>query len=836
MTRFVKSLKCEEKMTAVRHHLGSDGKIGNGNAGSAMIYALVTMMILSFFLLDGIRIVTDLGYEQERQTATVPAKNLNESIAFFAAAEIERQLKGYYGIREDKNDVSANPEHRDLDWFKTVSATSLGFTDFEVDLGKEVKYTDTEHLLKKFDLVVDTDPDKTMKLYNHLQKMYYRVDMIGGKPVSVDDQYTVKLQVTSYKKKSDGSVDGKSKQISYKDVTFIEDPAPLFSGLTIGRSPEVFSYEGPKGGIHDNITLNSDLSVVGSAVEFTGGTSSSTATIYGNINLMYVGADAGSLSENYVRAVDPDEKKGYYDRDIDKKQHGGAERRRPAFTKDLDLEIKVGPNGDEARLAHYLNRKGTYEVLDANYLRADDNKRVTFATADYKAFEDYVTDLGGSVTPESAVSDVAKGPDGFLNSEDDGSVIISGKFTIDGAVFYKGDVVISSSGYSGQGVIYSGRNIYIAGDLVAGKAVDWSKGITDDNKDGVSDNLNKPMLGLVARGNIIIGKPEDFGKETFWTDHKFKTDPNKTVLHKAGHDEGYTNRAGSGDWEDRWHDIGYYNDGKALSLADVTTENGGTGYTASKSGSWSGDYSAYDNGVRVGKNPGVPGDPGIFFVKENSTSKWGIETDSGKEIEPYKNSNSSTIILKTMSADKSGHFNNVQDGSTIQMKSWHDQGMDNGSNRGQSDLITVKIDAKPNADGLIREVRLTPAPAANFKFLGNKHYPDDSDSIFNMVTTNSVDRKFYESSISDNILDLKISDAEDIDAFLYTNHMLAINLDDDLTIHGGIYCRDFLSNDSSSNKLTINHDIRIWADKGKKGEKGVFEIKKYLPKVLCRKR
>lgn len=103
------------------------------------------------------------------------------------------------------------------------------------------------------------------------------------------------------------------------------------------------------------------------------------------------------------------------------------------------------------------------------------------------------------------------GPDGASGTPDDGMLVLWGTedrpLEISGPVVVHGDVAIR--GYiTGQGTIYSGRNIHVAGELTYVNPPNWPK--PDDDPEGtVSVNQEADMLGLAAKGNIILGNYTD---------------------------------------------------------------------------------------------------------------------------------------------------------------------------------------------------------------------------------------------------------------------------------------------------------------------------------------
>ncbi|MCP4650551.1 MAG: hypothetical protein GY853_10790 [PVC group bacterium] len=130
---------------------------------------------------------------------------------------------------------------------------------------------------------------------------------------------------------------------------------------------------------------------------------------------------------------------------------------------------------------------------------------------------------------------------------------------IDGPVVVTGDVLIKGK-VSGQGTIYSGRNMHIIGSVQYVDGPSWTKPDTDPTgTDTVNEGKN--FLGLAAKGNVIVG---DY-TESAWNSCKNYLKPSFTVPYKV-------------DPQDA--DIGY-----------VSYYSGGDAY-------FNGDYTAYDGGTK----------------------------------------------------------------------------------------------------------------------------------------------------------------------------------------------------------------------------------------------
>jgi cytoskeletal protein CcmA (bactofilin family) len=140
-----------------------------------------------------------------------------------------------------------------------------------------------------------------------------------------------------------------------------------------------------------------------------------------------------------------------------------------------------------------------HTVLDMPYIAALDD------------YEYLATEMNGQIKVGNTVVvdniyDGA-GPDGVTGTADDGMVVLNGTsskpITISGPVVVRGDVVIKGV-VTGQGTIYAKRNVHIAGNVSYKNAPSWVK--PDNDPEGtVKTNTAKDMLGLAAKGNIILG-------------------------------------------------------------------------------------------------------------------------------------------------------------------------------------------------------------------------------------------------------------------------------------------------------------------------------------------
>ena len=111
---------------------------------------------------------------------------------------------------------------------------------------------------------------------------------------------------------------------------------------------------------------------------------------------------------------------------------------------------------------------------------------------------------GGTVLVDKYYNGV--GPSGDASLADKGVLVLEGTqanpIVVKGPVVVESDVIIK--GYvTGQGTIYSGRNVHIVGNIQYVNPPSWS----DKRPD--ASNSSKDLLGLMAKGNIVMGDYTD---------------------------------------------------------------------------------------------------------------------------------------------------------------------------------------------------------------------------------------------------------------------------------------------------------------------------------------
>ena len=90
-----------------------------------------------------------------------------------------------------------------------------------------------------------------------------------------------------------------------------------------------------------------------------------------------------------------------------------------------------------------------------------------------------------------------------VTAPDYGALVLVGTdanpIVVNGPVIVPNDVIIKGT-VTGQGTIYSGRNIHIVGNITYKNPPSWSGRSTQN-----ASNAAKDMLGLMAKGNIVLG-------------------------------------------------------------------------------------------------------------------------------------------------------------------------------------------------------------------------------------------------------------------------------------------------------------------------------------------
>ncbi len=156
------------------------------------------------------------------------------------------------------------------------------------------------------------------------------------------------------------------------------------------------------------------------------------------------------------------------------------------------------------------------------------------------------------------------GPSGNTALADRGALVIDGTranpIKVNGPVVIDSDVVIK--GYvTGQGTIYSGRNIHIVGNIEYVNGPSWSH--PDSNPDATAQqNSTRDLVSLAAKGNIVLG---DSTEDNTFTSRQYLSQ----YLTQQPYVQQYACDASDAD-------IGYPRSGETKFCGDYTATDGGS--------------------------------------------------------------------------------------------------------------------------------------------------------------------------------------------------------------------------------------------------------------------
>ncbi len=159
----------------------------------------------------------------------------------------------------------------------------------------------------------------------------------------------------------------------------------------------------------------------------------------------------------------------------------------------------------------------------------------------------------------------------------------SNPIVIDGPVVVLNDLVIKGT-ITGQGSIYTGRNVHIVGDIEYANPPNWPKPMTDTNATRAA-NAAADMVGFAAKGSIILGNYTQGGWQSVTRRYQqppftqaYKVDPTDAGIGYVTHLNG---------------------DGESM---------------------FDGDYRANDGGTKASADPGVLGtNPGQAYTQDATT-------------------------------------------------------------------------------------------------------------------------------------------------------------------------------------------------------------------------
>ncbi len=153
---------------------------------------------------------------------------------------------------------------------------------------------------------------------------------------------------------------------------------------------------------------------------------------------------------------------------------------------------------DLSDITYYQNASAAYKDPKATY--ADGTANPNYNVGAYVKVWDATLNSGAGGYKTLTTNGVLTGSAGVIGSA-------THPILIHGPVTFTQDAVVSGV-VSGQGTIYTGRNVHIVGSITYKNAPDFrgSNQTTIDNA-----NEKKDMLGLAARGSVIMGDTSGFG-------------------------------------------------------------------------------------------------------------------------------------------------------------------------------------------------------------------------------------------------------------------------------------------------------------------------------------
>ena len=495
-----------------------------------------------------------------------------------------------------------------FDWFNTISATSIGTAGYTYDFPQGSTFVDEDG---------ETPALWTDGVYSASLTPYQRDD----------NRWDILISVTANFEADDGTVLAASTRTVEELVTYASDTS------------EVFGYA---------YFINNHGWFYGSTIQANGPIRSN-----GDFNMMYgptvngdviasVNTDNGATGQVYGSDYNNDTADSYNN---DGSLSGWA---RPTLPQDYKVKNNHG-HGNNVDGVDVSNPGGSKEGLDTDPLIDDENKgSVVYEPLMQYGYDDAVTefeeesalempllgDLSGykslalaqsgkieiwnelsgvyeEITLNGTYSGV--GPDGLAGTADDGVMVLTGDIDhpirISGPVVAENDVVIKGY-YSGQGTIYSGRNVHIVGDVVASNPPVWDKSLNATEADFVA-NDTKDMLCLAAKGNVMLGNVDDIKNSDYI----------KPPFTKA-----YTTDATD-------YDIGY-------------SPNSGT--------QWDGDYSAVDGGKRIGEITELLS--GTLSTTSGSTVVYGTGTNFTSELSSGDKLNFDGVQYTVTSVENDGEI------------------------------------------------------------------------------------------------------------------------------------------------------------------------------------
>jgi len=550
----------------------------SGNGGFILISALVAIGVLSLL---GATIANMAMTSKNAETKWV----LRDRSVSLAQSGLEQTRWGIYEAFDEYFNASPNAQMPSkFEWFDTVSSNSIGVAGYEYQIPQGMTFADED--------------DETPALWTDGR---YSVTL---NPIQRDSsRWDVLISVTANFIDDDGTTLSASTRTVEELVSYTSDTADVF-GYAYFINNHGWFYG-------STITANGSIRSNGDFNMKYG------PTVNGDVHAS-VNPDNGATGEVYGSDYSNDSIDSY-NRDSSLSQWA-----RPSIPQDYKVKNNHG-HGNNVDGVDMSNPGNSKEGEDTDETVDDENKGTVVYeplmmfgydddTKEYESekqlrmpmignldtYKGIAKDKGGKIQVWSsslgAYEEVTldgtysgAGPDGEAGTADDGVMVLVGDadhpIVINGPVVAENDVVIKGV-YTGQGTIYSGRNVHIVGNIVAANPPAWSKSSTT-TEDDVDANNAKDMLCLAAKGNVMLGDVNEM-KNSSYLQPPF-TKPYTT--------------------DSTDYDIGY----------------------APNSGAqWDGDYTAEDGGKRVGESS--PGLTGTLSISNNNKNVYGTGTNFTSEI------------------------------------------------------------------------------------------------------------------------------------------------------------------------------------------------------------
>lgn len=443
--------------------------VARDEGGFVLIKAIMLVIVCTLVIAATIGLSRFGLNENKLDEEMNEAKQLGFSVLEQVKYEVSERFYNYYS-----SSPNAFTAHK-LNWFDNVQAngTQLGTPGYSYQAPQSARFRHDE----------DRDTDRS------------RWRREGTYSVTVDvkqpDGFGGKFPGTSGARDLKVTVEARvgSSVRTFEEIVRYKISAGVFRYAYLQNQPMYITGGGSSLIFNGDIRSNGNLVIPDAGAVMAGDAYASKNPIFGDDGL-------GSITGGELTPVDLE----IYDNSAN--THDQA---RPVFT----------PNGPYVNgytgAANKYPHEGTVEIPAKGDL---DQYKAQAAESN-----GYIMQNGEIIVSQVYTKD-QPGYDGIPDTPDDGTLVLDGSkgpIEVHGTVVIEGDAIIKGT-FSGQGTVYTGRNIHIVGNVTYGDPPAWDKdgeGIPDDEKTADDDDLSeyesnneKDLIGWVAKGNIIIGNAE----------------------------------------------------------------------------------------------------------------------------------------------------------------------------------------------------------------------------------------------------------------------------------------------------------------------------------------